>query len=170
MILSDRTGLTHLLGFLSLLTVTTLSAGTVEVSLSGIDSLSVIIKGVIADQQAASINVWVYYRDDATTDLAVGDVNSSAISTGFGWGTAFETKAIENGPWLKGGHTFSRRATYANLNLEGPYDDYWSTGGVTALSLDFAPAGSGERVPTGVYICRTAAGVYTDVKKMIFTK
>lgn len=142
--MSARSGLKYLWGFLLLLSVTTLPAGTVEVSLSGTDSLSVIIKGVSADQQAASINVWVYYRNDGTTDLAVGNVNSSAITTGFGWGTAFETKSIESGTWLKGGHTFTRRVTYANLNLMGPYDDYWSASGDTALSLDFEPAGSGH--------------------------
>ena len=119
-------------------------AGTINISLSGTDPLSVIVRGVGSNQQAANINLWVYYRDDGVTDLAIGNVNSDATEVTFGWGTGYYSKAIESSSWVRGGHTFTRRVAYSNVNLAGPYDDYWTTGGIAVLILDFSPAGSGH--------------------------
>ncbi len=134
----------QIMSILFILVATQLWAGTINISLSGTDPLSVIVRGVSSNQQAANINLWVYYRDDGVTDLAIGNVNSDATEVTFGWGTGYYSKALETGSWVRGGHTFTRRVAYSNANIPGPYDDYWTTGGIAVLILDFSPAGSGH--------------------------
>jgi hypothetical protein len=134
----------YVTGLLLLSSAAGLRAGTVELSLSGTDTLAVIVKGVNTNQEALSINVYVYYRDDTITALDSSHVNSSAISTGFGWGTAFETLLFQSGTYSKGGHTFTRRLTYANANIISSHDDYWTTDGIKALVLIFTQIGSGH--------------------------
>jgi hypothetical protein len=155
--MSDRIILKYMLGFLSLLSVANLWAGTIEISLSGTDPLSVIVKGVGSNQEAISISVYVYYRDDSVTDLTTGNVSSSATVTGFGWGNGFETKSISSGSYTKGGHTFTRRLSWGNANVTGTNDDYWTTGGITALVLDFTQVGSGH-----AYIEAMGANAFQD--------
>jgi hypothetical protein len=123
----------------------TLFSGNVTVTLVGIDPLTINIKGNSTDEEAATINIYLYYRDDGTTDLTTGNVNASAIESVFGWGSGFPLiKQIDTGSYSKGGHTFTRMLTYSHADLAGGNDDYWTTSGINAIICDFSPVGSGH--------------------------
>ncbi|OPZ73049.1 MAG: flagellar basal body rod modification protein [bacterium ADurb.Bin478] len=134
-----------------------INAGTIQISLLGTDPLVVDVKGVGSDQQARSISLFVYFRDDGITDLARENVNSQVMTDLFAWGSLLETKEINTGSWLKGGHTYTRCINYALANLTGTFDDYWTTTGIPALILDFSSVGSGH-----VFIESQGPDAFTD--------
>jgi hypothetical protein len=116
--------------------------GDVTVTLIGIDPLTINIKGDTKNEEAGTISIYLYYRDDGVTDLNINNVDVTQITDTFGWGTFLETKLINTGSYSKGGHTFTRRLTYDNVNLVG--DDFWTTSGINAIVCDFTTVGTGN--------------------------
>ena len=121
-----------------------LFGGSITITLVGINPLTINIKGDTQDEEAGSMSIYLYYRDDGTTDLTEANVDASQIETGFGWGTGFETKSIETGSWDKDGHTFTRRLYYDNADNNSPDDDYWTTSGINAIVVNFTTVGTGH--------------------------
>ena len=120
------------------------SAGDVTITLVGINPLNINVKGNSQNEEAGSISIFLYFRDDGTTDLAVENVNSTQITDIWGWGTSLETKSINTGSYEKGGHTFTRRLQYDKSDLTAEPDDYWTTGGINAIVCTFTTVGSGH--------------------------
>ena len=139
--------ITILLRFL-LLTIILISeplfGGNITITLVGINPLTINIKGDTQDEEAGSMSIYLYFRDDGTTDLTEGNVDASQIETGFGWGTGLETKVVQTGSWLLDGHTFTRRLYYDNVDNASPNDDVWSTSGVNAIVINFTAVGTGH--------------------------
>ncbi|MBD3378813.1 hypothetical protein GF406_27545, partial [candidate division KSB1 bacterium] len=120
-------------------------AGQVEISLNGINPLNVNVAGVGSQQEAGGISVYVYFRNDGTTELTTTDnVTADPLETGFGWGTGLLNKIIETGSWNKGGYTFTRRLLYDNTSVFSQGDDYWPTAGLNAITLNFTTVGTGQ--------------------------
>ncbi len=119
------------------------AAGDVTVSLNGINPLTINIKGTSTNQEAGSISIYLYFRDDETTDLLIGDVNAGQLESTWGWGTSFRSQSIQSGGWSKGGYTFTRRLYYDNVDL-GDQNDYWTTEGINAIVCTFTTVGSGH--------------------------
>ena len=92
--------ITILLRFL-LLTIILISeplfGGNITITIVGINPLTINIKGNTQDEEAGSMSIFLYFRDDGTTDLTEANVDASQIETGFGWGTGLETKVIQTG-------------------------------------------------------------------------
>ena len=60
---------------LLLLCVFPTTAGDVALTLSGENPLSVEVRGTGSNEEAGSISIYLYFRDDGVTDLDIGDVN-----------------------------------------------------------------------------------------------
>jgi len=118
-------------------------AGDVTVTLVGIDPMTINIKGNSQPEEAGNISIYLYYRDDGTTDLTVGNVDGSQLVTNWGWGSTFEDISITPGSYSKGGHTFASVLQYDHVDL-ADQDDYWTTGGINAVVVDFTAVGSGH--------------------------
>ncbi len=118
-------------------------AGDVTITLMGIDPLYINVKGNSQPEEAGSFSVFVYYGNDGTTDLETSGINSEQLTSTFGWGTGFETKSIESGSWTRNGKTYPNRVVYANVDLMAA-NEYWPTGGVNALIIDWSTVGSGS--------------------------
>jgi len=99
--------------------------------------ITINIQGDGEDLEAGNISIYLYFRDDGTTDLSAGNVNVSQIETTFGWGTTFVTgPVIQTGTYSKGGHSFTRRMYYDNVDL-GDQDDTWTDAGINAIVCTF---------------------------------
>lgn len=118
-------------------------AGDVTISLTGVNPLSVNIKGSSANEQAGGISIYLYFCDDATTELDIANVNDDQLEVTWGWGDFFRTQSIQTGSWVKGGYTFTRRLFYDNAGINS-LDDYWTTDGINALVCTFSAVGSGH--------------------------
>lgn len=120
-------------------------AGDVTVTLIGIDPLTINIKGDTQNEEAGSLNIYLYYRDDGVTDLNINNVDVTQVTNTFGWGSGFqEEKEIQDGIYDKGVYTFTKRLFYANVDLSGSPDDYWTTSGIDAIDIDFTTVGTGH--------------------------
>ena len=86
---------------------TTNISGNVTVTLSGINPLTIKIKGSAKNEDAPNISFYLYYGDDATTSLSLNWVDASQLETNFGWGTGYRTEDIANGNWTKDGYTYT---------------------------------------------------------------
>ena len=129
---------------LSLLILAGISwAGDVTVSLSGTNPLSVNIKGTSSNQEAGSISIYLYFCDDGVADLSIDNVNDDLLELTWGWGNTLRTQSIQTGSWSRGGHTFTRRLYYDNVDV-GDQNDYWTTAGINALVCTFTTLGSGH--------------------------
>lgn len=118
-------------------------AGNVTVTLLGINPLTINIKGNSQNEEAGNISIYLYFRDDDTTDLEADNVDASQIEDTWGWGTGFLKKEIQTGTWPVGGHDFTRRLYYDNADI-GEANDYWTTDGVNAIICNFTSVGSGH--------------------------
>jgi hypothetical protein len=131
-----------------------LFAGDVTVTLVGINPLTINVKGNTQNEEAGSISIYLYFRDDGTTDI--GSVDASQLVTNFGWGTTAETNDITTGTYNVGGHSFTKRLSYANADI-GDQNDFWTTSGINAIVIDFSAVGSGH-----VYIELNGADAFAD--------
>ena len=120
-----------------------LFSGDVTVSLSGVNPITVSIKGTTVNEEAGSISIYLYYNDDATTVLETGNVDDTQLTDTWGWGTAFRTIEIQSGTYSKGGHSFTKRLYYDNAG-NASLNDYWSTSGIAALVCTFTTLGDGH--------------------------
>ncbi len=141
---------------LLLLISNSLFAGDLTMSLSGVNPLTLNVKGTSSNQEAGGLSVYIYYNDDGSTVLETGNVDDTQLATTWGWGTGLRTMNIQTGSWSKGGHTFTRRLYYDNSAVFSD-DDYWSTGGINALVCTFTSVGSGH-----AYIEANASGGNCD--------
>ncbi len=150
-------------------------AGNVTITLVGNDPLTVNVKGTTVDEEAAGLSIFIYFNSsspaDATTNLIASNVNSTFLTSTFGW-NIFETKLIETGSWLKDGVTYTSRLNYANSNIITGNNDIWPTGGVNVLILDFDPGGPGKAYielngADGVPDYSTTAHVVTFVNQTV---
>ncbi|MCK5148101.1 T9SS type A sorting domain-containing protein [bacterium] len=128
---------------LIILLVSSAFAGDVTITLVGVNPLTINVKGNSSNEEAGGISVYLYFRDDGTTDLITDNVSGAQLETAWGWGTGFLTKTISTGSWSKGGHTFTRRLLYDNVG-NNSLDDYWSTDGINAIICTFTTVGSGH--------------------------
>ena len=128
---------------LLLLCVFPTTAGDVALTLSGENPLSVEVRGTGSNEEAGSISIYLYFRDDGVTDLDIGDVNDDELEITMGWSTDFRTQEIQTGSWYRNGEIFTRRLYYDNAGINS-LDDYWSTSGDTALICTFSAVGSGH--------------------------
>jgi hypothetical protein len=119
-------------------------AGNVTVTLVGIDPLTINIKGDTQNEQAGGISIYLYFRDDATTDLLIGNVDDSHLVTTFSWGSINRVYSIEDGSWVRNGHTFTKRLYYDNVDLNLTPIGIWSTSGVNAIVINFTAVGTGH--------------------------
>ncbi|MCK5147939.1 T9SS type A sorting domain-containing protein [bacterium] len=128
---------------LLLLVSSALLAGDITMSLSGVNPLTLNVKGTTSNQEAGGLSIYIYYNDDGSTVLETGNVNDTQLATNWGWGTGLRTMNIQPGTWSRGGHTFTRRLYYDNSAVFSA-DDYWTTGGINALVCTFTSVGSGH--------------------------
>ncbi len=126
-----------------ILAIQPISAGNVTVTLSGINPLTIKIKGSAKNEDAPNISFYLYYGDDATTSLSLNWVDASQLETNFGWGTGYRTENIADGNWTKDGYTFTHRLLYDNFN-GGTDNDYWVTSSVNAIVINFSAVGNGH--------------------------
>ncbi|MCK5148369.1 T9SS type A sorting domain-containing protein [bacterium] len=132
-----------LIALMVLIISSTLFAGDLTMSLSGVNPLTLNVKGTSDTQEAGGLSVYIYYNDDGSTVLETGNVNEVQLASTWGWGTGLRTMNIQTGSWSRGGHTFTRRLYYDNSAVFSA-DDYWTTGGINALVCTFTSVGSGH--------------------------
>ena len=118
-------------------------AGDVTLTLSGENPLSVEVQGTSSNQEAGSISIYFYFRDDGVAELDIGDVEDDELEITMGWSTDYRTQEIQTGSWYRNGEVFTRRLFYDNAGINS-LDDYWSTGGDTILVCTFITIGSGH--------------------------
>ena len=126
-----------------ILSIQPISAGNVTVTLSGVNPLTIKIKGSVKNEDAPNISFYLYYGDDATTSLSLSGVDASQLESNLGWGTSYRTYNITDGSWTKDGHTFTHRLLYDNFN-GGTDDDYWLASEVNAIIINFSAVGNGH--------------------------
>lgn len=128
--------------------------GDVTVSLVGIDPLTINIKGDTQDEEAGNISIYLYFRDDSLTDLQKSNVDVTQITGNapgqFAWPTLFQKMEVQGegqtpgaGPWIRAGHTFTKRLFYDNADI-AVQDDFWTSAGVNAIVGTFTTVGNGH--------------------------
>ncbi|PID60526.1 MAG: hypothetical protein CR986_03920 [Ignavibacteriae bacterium] len=140
------------LTILTSLSLSTILAGNVTITLVGSNPLKVNVKGDTGTEEAAAFSIFIYYNSTTPSDnisaLTAANVDSKQLTTIFGWTTLFETKEIQqDGPYSPVGSstTYNSRLSYAHSNLfDQPGNDYWPTDGVDVLILNFEPGGPGS--------------------------
>lgn len=120
------------------------NAGNVTVTLVGVNPLTINIKGNSQNEEAGNISIYLYFRDDDTTDLEAGNVDASQLETNWGWAPAWAKEIQTTGPWPKGGYNFTRRLYYDHADLSDEPDNFWTTNGVNAIVCTFTSVGSGH--------------------------
>jgi hypothetical protein len=128
--------------------------GDVTVTLVGIDTLTINIKGDTQNEEAGNISIYLYFRDDSLTDLEESGVDVTQITGNapgqFGWPTRFQKMEVRGegqqpggGPWIRAGHTFTKRLFYDNADI-GVQDDFWTIAGINAIVGTFTAVGNGH--------------------------